>query len=264
MASTFKARSVEAYERAMGRWSRKLATDLIAFGGLADGERVLDVGCGSGSLLFKLAEQGLAAIEGIDFSDDFIAHIQTTATDPRIRVRQGDACALPYETDSFDRAFCQLVLHFVSDPAKAVAEMRRVVRPGGVVTAATWDHFGGNSVHRIVLDTAAVQDPEAEKHRAEFHSGEVSRPGGLGKLWRAAGLTEVVEMPIVVRMDFADFDDYWQPIAAGEGRAGRYVGKLSEAARATLEGQVRRAYLCGDVDGPRSFASVALAVRGVV
>jgi ubiquinone/menaquinone biosynthesis C-methylase UbiE len=264
MASTFKARTIAAYERSMGRWSRNLATDLIAFGGLEAGEHVLDVGCGTGSLLFALAAENLAAIDGIDFSTGFIDYIKTRTSDPRITVQQGDACALPYANATFDRAFCQLVLHFVSDPALAIAEMRRVVRPGGMVTAATWDHFGGHVVHRIVLDTAAVLDEAAEKHRADLQSGVVSRPGGLGTLFRAAGLMEVTETPIVVRMDFANFDDYWLPIAAGEGRTGRYVEGLSDAARVTLQAHVRRAYLCSNEDGPRSFASVALACRGQV
>jgi SAM-dependent methyltransferase len=264
MASTFKARTIEAYERSMGRWSRNLATNLIEFGGLGAHERVLDVGCGTGSLLFGLAAHDLAAIDGIDFSTRFINYIKTRTSDPRITVQQGDACALPYDNAVFDRAFCQLVLHFVSDPAIAIAEMRRVVRPGGTLTAATWDHFGGQVVHRLLLDTAAVLDPGAEKHRADLQSSLVSRPGGLGTLFRAAGLEDVVEAPIVVRMDFANFDDYWLPIAAGEGRTGRYVESLSDAARDTLEAHVRRAYLCSDSDGPRSFASVALACRGRV
>jgi SAM-dependent methyltransferase len=264
MASTFKARTIEAYERSMGRWSRNLATDLITFGGLQAGERVLDVGCGTGSLLFRLAAQDLAAIDGIDFSAGFIDYIKSQTTDPRITARQGDACTLPYANAAFDRAFCQLVLHFVSDPGQAIAEMRRVVRPGGMITAATWDHFGGHVVHRMLLDTAAVLDGAAEKHRADLQSSLVSRPGGLGTLFRAAGLQDVVEAPIVVRMDFADFDDYWLPIAAGEGRTGRYVEGLSDAARSTLQDHVRRAYLCSNEDGPRSFASVALACRGRV
>lgn len=117
----------------MGRWSKRLAPLFLDFAGINDGERVLDVGCGTGSLTFAITERSnIGSIEAIDFEEQFVEALRQKSNDPRIVARQGDACALFFEDQQFDRALSLLVLHFVSDPAKAISEMRRVVRPGGV------------------------------------------------------------------------------------------------------------------------------------
>ena len=124
--------NAEGYERMMGRWSRRLAPLLIGFGGLSDGDRVVDVGCGTGSLTFTLSQLAdIAAATGIDISEGYIEYARSRNTDGRLRFEGADACALPFADRSFDRAFSLLVLQFVPDPARVVAEMRRVVRPDG-------------------------------------------------------------------------------------------------------------------------------------
>ena len=144
MTSSFTVRSADGYERLMGRWSRMLAVPFIEFAGVADGERILDVGCGTGSLTFALPQAAeVGEVAAIDFSPVFVAEAQRRNTDPRITIAQGDACAIPFPDGRFDRALALLVLHFVPQADQAVAEMRRVVRPGGVVAAAVWDHLGG-------------------------------------------------------------------------------------------------------------------------
>ncbi len=118
----------------MGRWSRRLARLFIDFTGIAEGERILDVGCGTESLTFALAKAAdLAEIVADDYSPVFVREAIRRNTNPRIKVRQADACALPFAGGTFDRALALLVLHFVPEAGKAVAEMRRVVRSGGVV-----------------------------------------------------------------------------------------------------------------------------------
>jgi hypothetical protein len=155
-----------------------------------------------------------------------------------------------------------LVLQFIPDAIKAVAEMRRVVRTGGVVVAAVWDSFSGLPQSRIMWDTAAVLDPTAAVPRALFRP--LNAPDELAALWRQLGLVQVEQTSLLIRMDFASFDDYWHSFTTGEGPQGQYVIGLSEAARVTLTEHVRRAYLCNRPDGPRSFAAVAWACRGIV
>ncbi|MBB3656837.1 ubiquinone/menaquinone biosynthesis C-methylase UbiE [Rhizobium sp. BK650] len=265
MASSFNVESADGYERLMGRWSKRLAPGFIDFAGLADGESILDVGCGTGSLTFTLAERpGLKSISAIDFSPVFVEAANRRNADPRITIQEADACALPFEDQSFDRALSLLVLHFVPDAGKAVAEMRRVVRPGGTVAAAVWDHYGGMSGMRMMWDTVAMIDANARAMRHRYCFQPMMRPGEMKASFAANGLVDVEETSLTIRMEYDSFDDYWAPIAAGEGPLGKYVAGLDAYTRTRVDTAVREAYEAGEPDGARSFASVAWACRGRV
>jgi SAM-dependent methyltransferase len=266
MPSMFNARDAANYERLMGRWSRRLAPLFIAHAGIAAGETVLEVGCGTGSLTFALAEAAdFASLVAIDHSAIYLAAAQAKNRHPRIRIEQGDAVALGFPDRSFDRALSMLVLPAVlPQPEQAVAEMRRVTRPGGVVCAAFWDSPGGAVANRMFWDTAAALDEAAAEARDRTMSRPIYMPGALPRVWAEAGLVEIHERPLLAWMDFADFDDYWTPYASGEGMLGAYVASLDAARRDRLVGHLRSAYLSGRPDGPRSFAAVARSCRGVV
>ncbi|WP_017964761.1 class I SAM-dependent methyltransferase [Rhizobium leguminosarum] len=265
MPSSFNVESADGYERLMGRWSRRLAPMLIDFAGLSDGERVLDVGCGTGSLAFTLAETpGLQEIAAVDYSPVFVEAATRRNTDLRVTIRQADACALPFEDNRFDRAMSLLVLHFVPEAGKAVSEMRRVVRPGGVVAAAVWDHYGGMSGMRMMWDTVAMLDENALAMRRRYCFQPMMRPGEMKESFIAQGLAEVEETSLLIRMEYLSFEDYWDPIAAGEGPLGKYVAGLDPARRNAVDAAVRAAYEAGEPNGPRSFVSVAWACRGRV
>ena len=265
MPSMFNASDADSYDRMMGRWSRRLAPLFIEHAGAGSGERLLEVGCGTGSLTFTLARSvAFAELTAIDYAQVYVAAARARNQDPRIRIEQGDATKLQFPDAHFDRALSLLVLHFVSDPAAAVAEMRRVTRPGGVVAAAVWDSGGGMLMLRMFWDTAAMLDPAAVDLRGRAMSKAVVGPGGLARLFRAAGLADVDERSLLVRMEHADFADYWEPLLRGEGPMGSYVAGLGPAARARLEQHLRAAYLAGGPDGPRSFAAVAWSCRGIV
>lgn len=249
------------YDRLMGRWSRRLAPLLIGFGGLADNDRVLDVGCGTGSLALALPGLGnVASVTGIDPVATFIDAARARSTDPRITFDLGDARALPYADASFDRAYSSLVLQFIPDAARAVAEMRRVVRPGGTVAAAVWDTFGGQLFMRMLWDIAGVLDPTLERP----YLRPLTAPGEMAAAWRGAGLLDVEQTSLMIRVEFTGFDDYWGGFETGEGPIGQYVVGLPAPARADLRQHVRRAFLASRPDGPRSMVSVAWACRGTV
>lgn len=266
MPSMFNARDAGNYEKLMGRWSRRLAPLFIAHAGIADGENVLEIGCGTGSLTFALPQAAaLASLTAIDHSEIYLAAAEAENHDARIRFEHGDGCALRFPDASFDRTLSMLVLpSVVPQPEQMVAEMRRVTRPAGVAAAAFWDSPGGSPSQRMLWDTAAALDEAAAAARDRTMSRPVYAPGALARMWAEAGFVEIDQRSLMIRMDFADFADYWQPFASGEGALGAYVATLDNAGRDRLEHHLRSAYLTGRPDGERSFVAVALSCRGVV
>lgn len=263
--STYKANDATGYQQSMGRWSTRLAPLFTQFAAIPNAMRILDVGCGTGSLTFTLAnELPHASIVGIDYSQDFVDYARSKANNPRLQFEQGDAVSLPYGDAIFDAAMSLLVLNFVPAAEQAAREMRRVTKPGGVVAAAVWDFKGGLTFLRALADTAAVLDPGGEAFRAKQFSAPFTGPGEFAATWSDMGLKEVVQSSLTIRMDFASFADYWLPWLRGQGTVGTYVTGLDQSKRAELEEYMRRAYLSGSDDGPRSFTASAWAVRGIV
>ncbi|WP_374296747.1 class I SAM-dependent methyltransferase [Sphingomonas sp.] len=265
MASTFISRGAQGYDRYMGRWSARLAPLFLDFAGLAAGDRVLDVGCGTGNLALAVAARpDILSVDAIDYEEQFVLALRRRNTDQRVTVHRGDACALPFTDASFDRALSMLVLHFVSDAPRAVAEMRRVLRPGGVAAATVWDTYGGMPSQRIFWDTVAALEPSALGRRVASLIRPATRPGELLALFGQAGFAQITEAMLTIRMDFESFDDYWHPLIGGQGTLAAFLSELPAEIRGRIEQGVRAAYLCGQPEGPRSFASVAWAIRGVV
>jgi len=262
-ATTFVSSDGDGYELQMGRWSRRLAPAFIEFAEINAAESALDVGCGTGNLSFCLAGvPRIARVTGIDVSPAYVAHAKRMNRDPRVDFEVADACALPFDDASFDHALSMLVLQFIPRPNRAVAEMRRVTRRGGTIAAATWDTAGGLIPYRMIFDTAAMLDGEGEALRAKAYGRPMCRPGELARVWRDAGLLNVIQDMITIRMDFVSFADFWAPAEGREGPAAAYVGTLDAAARSKLQDAVRLAYLNGEPDGARSYAATAWVVRG--
>ena len=168
------------YERFMGRWSRLLAPAYIAFAGVKNGDRVLDVGTGTGSLAAAVeASMPASEIVGVDPSEGFIAYAQRNAKSTRVHFEVGDAQALKFKDASFDNTLALLVMNFVPDHSKAIAEMRRVTRAQGIVSACVWDYDAGMQMLRFFWDEAVALDPAIEP-RDERHM-KLSRQGQLGR-----------------------------------------------------------------------------------
>lgn len=251
------------YERFMGRWSRLLAPELVAFAGVRNGDRVLDVGAGTGSLGSTVeARMPSSRIVGIDPSPGFIAYAQRNAKSGRARYEVGDAQTLKFQDGSFDSTLALLVMNFIPDHEKAIREMRRVTRPQGIVGACVWDYNEGMQSLRFFWDEAVALDPAIEP-KDERHM-KLSRRGQLAGLWKKAGLVNVQEKPLTIDQAFASFDDYWGPFTKGAGPGGAYVVSLPADRRERLEGRVHKRVLGDRSDGAFTLKARAWCVRGEV
>jgi SAM-dependent methyltransferase len=265
IASTFVASDGDGYELQMGRWSRRLAPLFVRFAGMTGPVRVLDVGCGTGSPSFHLAKDPeIIDLRGLDISPAYVQHANRRNVDARLDFQVGDACALPFPDGCFDHTVSMLALQFVPQADLALREMRRVTCRGGTLAAATWDARGGFVALRMVFDAAAILDQNGRQARAAAYTRPLSRPGDLARKWHDAGLIDVVQDMLTIRMDFASFADFWTPHEGKDGPVADYVSTLGADARARLKEIVRLAYLDGEGDGPRSYAATAWVVKGKV
>jgi SAM-dependent methyltransferase len=241
-----------------------VAREFVAALGVPDGARWLDVGCGTGALTGTILD--LAAprdIDGVDPSPGFLAHAERQLSDPRVSFTVGDALALPFEAGAFDAVVSGLALNFIPDRERAVAEMGRVTRVGGVVAAYVWDYAGEMQLMRAFWDAAAVLDPAALDLDEGRRFGDVCRSDALMSLFAGAGLHDVDAWSIDVPTHFADFDDYWLPFLGGQGPAPSYAMSLEEPRRIALRDRLH-ATLPVASDGSINLTARAWAVRGAV
>jgi ubiquinone/menaquinone biosynthesis C-methylase UbiE len=263
--STFSTSSGDGYELQMGRHSRSLAPLFVTFAAAgARGGKVVDVGCGTGNLALELAKNSsFESIEAFDFSAAYVAYAKAIRVDPRITFQVADACAIPFDGDTFDLTASMLVLAFIPEPLRAVREMVRVTKPGGTVAACMWDLRGGFVLGRMFWDTAAMLDPNAIEQRGRALSRSITQQGGIAEALRTAGLRDVQETTLTIGMKFADFEDFWSPFDGREGAFAMYVMGLDKIQKESFKSALRLAYLGGSPDGPRTYFATAWAARGV-
>jgi SAM-dependent methyltransferase len=229
--------AAESYDRFMGRYSSLLSSQLADFASVRDGQRILDVGCGTGALTSELvARVGPTAVAAVDPSEPFVA--ATRERHPGVDVRRSQAEHLPFPNAAFDAALAQLVVHFMKDPVAGLAEMGRVTRRDGVVAACVWDHGGGKGPLRIFWDAARTLDPKIDD---ESHLPG-AREGHLAELFETAGLREIEATALSVSLEHPTFDAWWEPFTRGVGPAGAYLASLDRNVSMTLRHHSSRIY----------------------
>lgn len=248
-----------AYERYMGKWSRLAGEAFLDWLAPATGGRWLDVGCGNGAFTELIFERcAPSSVKGIDPSEPQLSYARKRFSGRPAEFVKADAMALPFPDDAFDAAVMPLVIFFVPEPAKGVAEMTRASAPGGIVSAYAWDMPGGGFPYAVVREELRAMGVKLSTEP----NPDASRPEVLHALWNGAGLEAVETREISVRRTFADFDDYWATVLGGPA----FAPVLKSMAPADLDGlRARlRARLPAGPDARITYGARANAVKGRV
>lgn len=252
----------DAYDRYMGRWSLLLARKFLDFARVETADSVLDVGSGTGSLTAAItASAGPARVVGLDPVASFVRAARARFSDPRVRFDHGDACDLPYSDASFDACLAQLSFHHFPDGHRALSEMVRVTRPGGVIAACEWDRGSGMEMFHALWETLAEVHPWPESWR---HPRPFAGNGDLLALWRDVGLEDAEQARLVVPLRFDGFDDFWTAFVDGPSTVLKHREVLVPSSRDAFRRKLRERFLGGGPEGPFELQARAWAVRGQV
>jgi len=247
----------QAYEDFMGRWSLLAGHAFLDWLAPAPGLRWVDVGCGNGAFTELLIDRCAARdVQGVDPSQEQLAFARARFAKAPVHFRQGDAMALPYADGGFDAAVMALVIFFVPEPAKGIAEMARVIRPGGGACAYAWDILGGGFPY------FALQEEMARLGHQPLWPPSVEAAGmeALRQSWTDAGLVDVETHELAVQRTFADFDAFWAAARKGPRIAPR-LSQMPGGDAARLKERLRER-LPAAADGSVTYGARANAVRG--
>jgi len=248
-----------AYARYMGLWSRQVGETFLNWLAPAPGLKWLDVGCGNGAFTEMIFERcAPAAVHGIDPSEGQLSYARARPALRAAQLRAGDAMALPYPDDAVDAAVMPLVIFFVPEPAKGVAEMARVVGAGGWAAAYAWDMPGGGFPYAPLMAEMRGMGVDVPVPP----TSDVSRLEALRDLWTGAGLETVETREITVRRTYADFDDYWTTVLGG-ANTGPRLAAMPPADIDRLKTRMR-AILPADAAGAITLSARSNAVKGRV
>jgi SAM-dependent methyltransferase len=252
-----------AYERYMGRWSTVAARAFVEWLAVEEARRWVDIGCGAGALTGAVVSVARPSrVISVDRSGGFVATARARVGELNAGFVVGDAMRLPLPDGCADVAVSGLLLNFLPDPKRALAEFVRICAPAGVVAAYVWDYVEGMPLLSHFWDAATALDPTAQRldERVRF---DLCRPPQLAGLWERSGLTDVAVQPVAVPMVFADVDDLWSPLLGGQGPAPTYLLSLPQSHRDRFREELL-GRLPVQPDGRVELAARAWAVRGTV
>ena len=240
-----------AYDAFMGRYSMRLAAPFADFAGVEHGQRAVDVGAGTGALTVELASRG-AHVSATEPSGSFVAALRQRL--PEVEIQEAPAEQLPWADETFDVALAQLVIAFMADARAGVAEMRRVVRPGGTVAVCMWDRDGMEMLSAIHRAQRALASGGPMPERRTMYR----RPEEIEPLF-SEGFEDVTTEPLEVESSYTGFEEFWEALLGGVGPAGAWItslhGEQREAARSELHRQL------GEPGGEFRLSARAWATR---
>lgn len=249
--------AADEYERVMGSWSRAAGEQFLDWLKPAPGLRWLDLGCGTGAfseIILKRCSPG--SIAGVDPAPAQIDYARGRIPDADWRV--GDAMALPFADDQFDIVASALVLNFIPDPDKALGEMRRVLRPGGIVAGYLWERGPTTDFSPHVPMERGLQSIGAEVRRPP--SKPESNLDGACEALERAGFSDVSVTTIVATRTFKDFEDYWNVQTLLISPVGKSIAALSAESREALC-EAMRSILNPAEDGSITYSARAVAFK---
>jgi len=216
----------DAYDNFMGRYSTVLAGLFADFAGVSSGDRVLDVGAGTGALTAELLARG-ASVAAADPSPEFVTVLRERF--PNLEVEEAPAESLPYGDEVFDLALAQLVVAFMSDAPTAIAEMARVARRVAVCMwgVAEVDMFA--AIDRAAAAVGASGAAEPRRYRTAQEIEDLLAPHG-----------EVESAELDVTVGYQDFDEFWQAMDRGVGPAGQWLASLDSDKRGRAHAELFR------------------------
>lgn len=249
-----------AYERFMGRWTRAAGTVFLDWVAPPSAARWLDLGCGTGVFTELVVEtRSPATVVAVDPSAAQIEVARKKPVAQRVDFRVADAQTLPFSNGAFDIVASALVINFIPDRPRALAEMSRVCHPGGVIAGYVWDFAaqrGPSSPIRFGLQQVGAEPPPAP-------GTEDSRLEALTSLFAGAKLTDIATKTIDVTMSFPDFNDFWQSQTPGYSPTGKTLAALSKTDREKVIASVR-AKLPAGPDGSIIHSARANAIKARV
>jgi trans-aconitate methyltransferase len=246
----------------MGRWSRIVAPEFLAWLAVAPNSRWLEIGCGTGILTQAILQTAQPAeIQAIDRAAGFIAFARAQVSDPRVRFEIADVQQLAVASAAFDAAVAGLLLNFLPDPQRTVDAMLQAVRVGGTIAAYVWDYAEHMQFVRHFWEAAEELDPEASALE-QGRRFPLCRPEPLLELFRSASLQQVEVRAIDIPTHFETFESYWQPFLGGQGVAPSYVMALPEDRRIALRERLQQRLPVAP-DGSIPLTARAWAVRGI-